>query len=83
MNNEKKDPKFKKWKRGVNVEKMGDELSRYLTLKGLCEDQQKLIKSLFLEIGFLKSELAEANDIKEMWRNKYIKLKDNEDLGEL
>jgi len=81
MNNEK-DENFRKWNHTGNMEKLGDELSRYLTLKDLCEKQNVLIKSLYLEIGYLKSELAESEDMKEMWRSKYLKTIENEDLGE-
>lgn len=64
--------KMRKWDGGKNINKMGPILSSYLTLKALVKRQHKLIKKLILEIGFLKSELDEANDMKEMWRTKYL-----------
>lgn len=65
----------KKIRHDENVHRLGDETSRYLTLKALCKRQNELIKSLYLEIGFLKSELVEANDKREYYRDQYLELK--------
>jgi len=56
----------------ANLQKLGSEFARYLALKNLCHDQQKLLQELSFEIGVLKSDLAEAQDLKNFFREKYL-----------
>ena len=72
-----------------NVHTIGDETSRYLTLKSLCVKQQRILKVQNLEIGMMKSEISEVTEMKDHWRNKYfdlmekIKTISNEGLEEI
>lgn len=54
---------------------IGDETSRYLQLKELCERQQSLLRHLNQQVGFLKADLSEAVFIAEHWRDKYLILR--------